>query len=241
MLDVGGGTGGNLYAAEAVFELRYGVVADLSSDWPPLFQVGDRRIAYVRADATDLPFATARFDLVVSSFLIEHLRLWEAVIAEMARIGRRIFVAFGPNRVFPFEFGHLDAPLAHCLPQKLGMMVAYLWGRMTGNPRSLDAIKNILSEMNYMSSRRFFSYCREMKLCCRNIFPEIAEGRARIAHGRFMIWLGRYPSLTHLLATVASGMGIEPNIYALIAPPDNLALHEMSIRSPSEDAVVGEP
>ena len=214
--DIGGGSGGNLLAAEGVFSYSHAVVADLSTDWPVLYQAGDRRIAYVRADATRLPFRTRCFDLVISSFLIEHVKDWTAVLQEIGRIGSDAFVSFGPNRSFPFEIGHVDAPLAHSLPPPLDSLAVLCWGYATGNRRSMAQIRKILDEMNYLSSREYYRYCRQAGFRCENLFPALFVAWAETSHSGIRGWLGRRPRLAGGVARGLAGAGLEPNIYSLV-------------------------
>jgi uncharacterized protein YbaR (Trm112 family) len=216
ILDVGGGIGGNLRAAGRVFPLQRGIVADLSPHRPPFFQTGDRRVAYVRADATRLPFRSGSFELVISSFLLEHVAAWTDVVDEVVRVGGTAFVSFGPNVRFPFEIGHVDAPLAHCLPAPVGTSAAYVWGHLTNNRRPYVRIAAILRDMNYISSSRYYAYCRQKGYPCSNLFPTVIQARARSARSGVPGWLNRHPSLARFLVRSLVALGAEPNIYSLI-------------------------
>ncbi len=216
LLDIGGGSGGNLEAARQVFPLRYGIVADLRTDWPPLYRTGDRSIAYVRADARRLPFRSSAFELVISSFLIEHVHEWQRVVNEAVRLGDFAFIGFGPNRSFPVELGHFDVPLAHCLPPSAGSLAALGWGALTGNRRSLRNIKRTLTEMNYITSSEYYLFCRSQGLRCRNIFVEMFEAWAGEGEKGLRGMLGRNRTLTRGLSRFMVYLGAEPNIYSLI-------------------------
>jgi SAM-dependent methyltransferase len=87
---------------------------------------------FVRADARELPFADGEFDVAYSNSLIEHLPPADRarVAAEMARVGRRLFVQT-PNRWFPVE-PHALLPLVHWLPRALGRRLWRLG--VTGEP-----------------------------------------------------------------------------------------------------------
>jgi len=87
---------------------------------------------FVAADARDLPFADAEFDLAYSNSLIEHLPAPDRarVAAEIARVGRRLFVQT-PNRWFPIE-PHALLPFVHWLPRRLGRRLWRLG--VTGEP-----------------------------------------------------------------------------------------------------------
>jgi uncharacterized protein YbaR (Trm112 family) len=216
LLDIGGGSGGNLEAARQAFPLRHGIVADLRTDWPPLYQTGDRSIAYVRADARRLPFRSSAFELVISSFLIEHVHEWQRVVREATRLGTFAFIGFGPNRSFPVELGHFDVPLVHCLPPSAGSLAALGWGTLTGNRRSWRNIRRTLTEMNYISSSEYYVFCRSQGLRCKNIFVEMFEAWALEGKQGMRGLLGRNPGLTRKLSRFLVSLGAEPNIYSLI-------------------------
>src|SRR5690606_34422993 len=77
-------------------------------------------MAYIRADATALPFADASFDIVYSNSVIEHLstpKRQAAMAREVRRVGRRYFVQT-PDLLFPVE-PHLLTPLIHYVPRRV--------------------------------------------------------------------------------------------------------------------------
>ncbi len=87
---------------------------------------------FVQGDASSLPFADGEFDIAYSNSLIEHLPAAdrERAAAEMARVGRRLFVQT-PNRWFPIE-PHALLPLVHWLPAGIGRRLWKLG--VTGEP-----------------------------------------------------------------------------------------------------------
>jgi methyltransferase family protein len=73
---------------------------------------------YVCANALDLPFADASFDLVHSSAVLEHVGSFEnqtRMVGECVRVARRGICLTTPNRWFPIEI-HTQLPLLHWLP-----------------------------------------------------------------------------------------------------------------------------
>lgn len=87
---------------------------------------------FVKADARSLPFADGEFAIAYSNSLIEHLPAADRAkaAAEMARVGRRLFVQT-PNRWFPIE-PHALLPFVHWLPRSLGRRLWKLG--VTGEP-----------------------------------------------------------------------------------------------------------
>ena len=217
LYDIGGGSGGNARAATEVLRPRSSVVADLSPRWPGVFQTGDRSIAYVRARSDRLPFQSSSADLVLSSFLLEHVQAWRETVLEMTRVGRCTFVAFGPNRRYPFEFGHIDAPLAHCLPPRLGAASGWLWGRLRRRGRSYRQLRQILGGMNYVSSHEFYEFCDASQIRAGSLLEPIVRGWAGAGTAGVRGWLRGRPRLIKGLARSLESLGMEPNVYALLA------------------------
>ncbi len=85
-LEVGCGPG---YMSHALFERGFDVTGtDLD---PGEIEFASRGApaggpAFLEADATELPFENARFDLVLSMMVLHHMRDWRNAIAEAARV-----------------------------------------------------------------------------------------------------------------------------------------------------------
>lgn len=77
-------------------------------------------VRFVQANALDLPFADASFDLVHSSAVLEHIGSFKnqaKMIRECLRVARRGIFVTTPNRWFPVEF-HTQLPFVHWLPAR---------------------------------------------------------------------------------------------------------------------------
>jgi Methyltransferase domain len=75
-------------------------------------------LTYVCANALDLPFSNAAFDLIHSSAVLEHVGSFEnqtRMVRECLRVARRGICLTTPNRWFPIEV-HTQLPLLHWLP-----------------------------------------------------------------------------------------------------------------------------
>jgi demethylmenaquinone methyltransferase/2-methoxy-6-polyprenyl-1,4-benzoquinol methylase len=86
-LDVGAGTG------EMSLELiRRGASSVVAADFSPAMlgaagrKIPDRRVAFVQADALQLPFQDEVFDVVTNAFVLRNLADLPAAFAEMARV-----------------------------------------------------------------------------------------------------------------------------------------------------------
>jgi hypothetical protein len=76
-------------------------------------------VTFRRADGLALPFASASYDVVHSSAVLEHVgnaANQRRFIEELARVARRAVYFTTPNRWFPVEF-HCVLPLVHWLPK----------------------------------------------------------------------------------------------------------------------------
>ena len=83
-------------------------------------------VRFTYADAVDLPFADAEFDIVHSAAVIsEHVGSFERqarMVAECLRVAGRAVYLTTPNRWFPIEF-HTQLPLVHWLPTRLARAI----------------------------------------------------------------------------------------------------------------------
>jgi SAM-dependent methyltransferase len=123
------------------------------------------RFSYVAGDGRALPFPDARFDIVYSNSVIEHLRSSEdqqQFAKEVLRVGRGVFVQT-PNRWFPVE-PHFITPFVHFLPksaQRRFLPRLSLRGMM----RSGDnvALEDLFEELRLLSAgemQEFFPGCQ---------------------------------------------------------------------------------
>jgi demethylmenaquinone methyltransferase/2-methoxy-6-polyprenyl-1,4-benzoquinol methylase len=88
VLDIGSGTGDLAFEALRQAPGAFVVAADFT---PPMMAVGrqrGRRVQWVVADASRLPFASARFDGIVSGFLLRNVVDLDRVLGEQARVAR---------------------------------------------------------------------------------------------------------------------------------------------------------
>jgi len=91
---------------------------------------GRRGIEFVSADALDLPFDDASFDIVCCNAVVEHVgsrRRQERLVAEMVRVGRCVCLST-PDRESPLEI-HTLIPFAHWLPEAVRGRIYRLAGR----------------------------------------------------------------------------------------------------------------
>lgn len=112
----GGGASGTHNFLEAMYPWPRRITA-VSLGELPNFQRAFPDVTCVRADGRDLPFAEDEFDIAFSNAVVEHVGdedAQRAFVAELCRVGRRVFVAT-PNRWFPIDV-HTLLPVVHWLP-----------------------------------------------------------------------------------------------------------------------------
>jgi SAM-dependent methyltransferase len=122
VLDAGGGSGGLLELFSQ--HLRLAVAVDL--DLPSLLQHRSPAVLRAGCDLAHLPFQNGFFDLVLCSWVMEHLTRPEQVFAEIARVlkGGGHFIFLTPNSRNPITL--LNRAVPHLLQNSL---VSLLYGR----------------------------------------------------------------------------------------------------------------
>jgi len=125
VLDLGCGRGGVV----ELFWRDVKLAAGLDPDEPSLAERRTRGMPVITGRGEDLPFAGDTFDLVVSVWVLEHLRTPERVLGEVQRVLR-------PGGHFVFLTPNLRNPLlafnrlGRALPQLQRRLVPRLYGRV---------------------------------------------------------------------------------------------------------------
>jgi SAM-dependent methyltransferase len=110
VLDLGCGTGyGTAELAKYAFEA---VGVDISREAIDYAKAHYRNARYVEVPATDLPFDSATFDVVVSFELIEHLSDWRPLLAQVKRVLHPggLFIVSTPNKLYYAEARGASGP-----------------------------------------------------------------------------------------------------------------------------------
>lgn len=218
LLEVGGNFPGLTRNLAEHYKPSRAVVANLQILFPMAFKTPAREIDAVRADIQMLPFRDKSFELLATAFTLEHVPDWRAGLANMLRVGEKAFIAFGPNSRFPFEVGHLDAPLAGTLPKPLAAYATWIFKALTGKRRSLKRIREILGEVYHVASPTFARECRRLGRQPENLFPDLVkvilqDPDAPATTARKV--LKRSPALARVAAKALTGLGMEPQMYYL--------------------------
>lgn len=218
LLEIGGNFPGLTRNLAEHYRPERAVVANLQILFPMAFKTPGREIDAVRADVQMLPFRDKSFELLATGFTLEHVPDWRAGLHHMLRVSEKAFIAFGPNSRFPFEVGHLDAPLAGTLPKPLAAYAAWLFKAATGKRRSLQRIREILGEVYHVASPTFAKECRRLGRPPENLFPELVDvilkdPNAPATGPRKA--LKKHPGLARVAAKSLTALGMEPQMYYL--------------------------
>jgi uncharacterized protein YbaR (Trm112 family) len=218
LLEVGGNFPGLTRQLGMHYSPKRSVVANLEIPYPSAFKTESRDIDLVRADGQALPFKRESFDLAVSAFTLEHIPDWRRALESMMRVSSSVFLAFGPNKHFPWEIGHLDAPLAGTLPKPLAAWTTWLWLAAIGRHRPIRRIRAILDQVFHVSSRAFEREARRLGGCPVNLFPDLVETLlAEAGDTRAKRLLRSQPRLSRRIASLLARLHVEPQIYYLIS------------------------
>lgn len=176
ILELGMGQGGFTTSLKEIFKPKLIVGLDFDPDWAQVAKIKDPRINVVVADATRLPFKDNSFDLIASAYLLEHVVQWEKTIDETKRVGQQSFFIFGPNKRFPWDYGHFrNAPLITYFSPKIGKYIAYLIAKWKGFDDSLTECETELRNMNYLTPKKFENCLRSKNLSYQDIFNQFVE------------------------------------------------------------------
>jgi hypothetical protein len=165
LLDIGGAP--NTWIAESRCDSRFPVTM-VNLRFPDHAVVTDGRFIAVKGDATNLPFASASFDIAFSNSVIEHMTTWErqqAFAGEARRIAKKLWIQT-PARSFPVE-PHLLAPFFQYLPRHLQTRMARyftLWGLLTKpTPDRVDEMLSDIRLLTYREMKQLFPDCHILK------------------------------------------------------------------------------
>jgi len=214
VLEVGGGRGGNLSVVMRETGASRGVAIEILESSCKMALLREPQTEVVRADAHALPFADGTFDLVSCAMLLEHLADWRRGLLEMARVARQGYISYSPNGAFPYDHGHLGAPVHAWMPRSLAVSVAYLFNRLRRTGRTRESVQKILETLNLVPRRRLTRFLRRHGVSSWPLFerlmhfallvdkPYTAPGIKRM--------LRAYPRLAWLIGRGLTLLGAEP-------------------------------
>jgi uncharacterized protein YbaR (Trm112 family) len=217
ILEIGGGQGGTLTAFRKYFKPEMAILVDIDPDWVEIAWLRDPDTDVIRADASRMPLGDGCMDFIFSSATLEHIEKWESAVGEMVRIGSQGLLCYNPNAGFPYDFGHLDAPLVTWLPKHLAARAAFFFHCLRGTGRTLDSLRDELAVTFYIHRR---AVVRELEICgaeVANAFGEFVKQTLQesyhISGGRILAFLKHHPKLLAVFTKALVLTGSEPNVY----------------------------
>lgn len=225
ILDIGGQQGGTLYCFKQHFKPDCAVLLDLDDRFTLITQLRDETINFIRGDATDMPFKRKVFDLTISNGCLEHVQDWPAMLAEIKRTGIETYLSYIPNGSFPWEIGHLSAPLVTVLPKPLARQICHGWHKLLNNKQyTYELIDHLLNTTYFVPSRRFAKECKKLQIDATNMFSSYAiEALKAVYHhtyGKYVRFLGNHPFVLRLFTGIAMSLHIEPIVHYYLFHPE---------------------
>jgi uncharacterized protein YbaR (Trm112 family) len=225
ILDIGGGQGGTLSCFIRRFKPDCAFLIDMDDRFTPIAQLRDETVNVVRGDATRMPFKRKAFDLIISNGCLEHVFNWPAMLAEIKRTGTETYLSYIPNGSFPWEIGHLSAPLVPLLPKRMARRVCRAWHILLNNRQyTYELIDHLLAITNFVPSRSFAKECRKLKIDASNMFSwysiEASKSTYHHTYGRYVRFLGRHPFLLKLFTGTAMALHLEPIVHYYLYHPE---------------------
>ena len=176
ILELGIGQGGFTSSLKDLINPELIVGLDFDPAWAKVAKMKDPRINVVAADATCLPFQDDSFDLVASAYLLEHVVDWQKTIDETGRVAKQNFFIFGPNKRFPWDYGHFrNAPLVTYLLPAWGKYIAYAVAKWKGFDDSLAECETELKNMNYLTPKKFENYLNDKNFKYTDLFNQFIK------------------------------------------------------------------
>ena len=213
VLELGIGQGGFLTSARKILKPKICIGLDTSFNWAEIAKIRDPKTEIIVANAEDIPIQKNSIDLVISAYLLEHMRNWQKVIRETRRITHEAFFIFGPNKLFFYDYGHMGGvPLITFLPTKLGKYLVWLVQKVKGYRKDLKECTNELNSMSYISPFAFEKVVKKFSFSFSNLFLDFIRQTLK---SRYQYWkigyvLKRIEFLVIFGAKIASFLKIQP-------------------------------
>jgi uncharacterized protein YbaR (Trm112 family)/ubiquinone/menaquinone biosynthesis C-methylase UbiE len=223
IVEIGGGQGGLIGTLREYYQPELAMLIDLDAAWTEVALLRDPNTEVVRADATQLPIKDGACDLMISTSTLEHISDWRSVIKEMVRISTRGFLSYGPNGFFPYDIGHLDAPLVTFLPKKYAALCAHLWHILMRTGRSLDSIKEELNSISYIPRPVVTRELSKNGAKVKNVFGEFLYHSVNSDYHYYAeglkVFLKRHQSVLKVLSKTMVCLAMEPMVYLVYESP----------------------
>jgi hypothetical protein len=151
---------------------------------------------------------------------------WPELLSEIKRTGTETYLSYIPNGAFPWEIGHLSAPLVTWLPKRMARHVCYFWHKILGNKQyTYELIDHLLNITYFVPSRRVKNACKRLGIEATNMFTsyviEASKATYHHTYGKYVQFLGRHAWLLKLFTGILTSLNMEPIVhYYLYHPAD---------------------
>lgn len=214
--DIGGGQGGAISCFSQYFKPAIALLIDIDPSEVEFAKLRDPYTEVIRGNATTLPLKRDSVDLLITTCVLEHIPLWTNALTEILRVSKQALIAWGPNKWFPYDLGHIDAPLVTTLPKKIVAPLAYLFHFFTRTGRSYHSIKEELDCTFYISRQRVEKILRTHGRVY-NVFERFMYYSVHADYhyigGNIKKFLKKRPKLLKAICNLLIVLGIEPMCY----------------------------
>ncbi len=222
IVEVGGGAGGYLGNFMRETGAPRGVAVEILESSCKMALLREPHTEVVRGDAHSLPFTDEVFDLVISAMVLEHLSDWRRGVLEMTRVARQGYIAYSPNGAFPYDHGHVDAPVHAWIPRSVAVAIAYAFNRLRRTGRTREKIQQTLDALNLVPRRRLTRFLRRHGVSSRALFERLMQFSILEEHPHTAAGMKRllraHPRAASYLARALVLAGAEPLVSLYIKP-----------------------
>lgn len=160
----------------------------------------DQHIKLTDSERT-IPFPDASFDVIYSNQVFEHVRYFDSMISECARVLKPggALVATFPLATSPLE-GHVRVPFAHWLPPgrfrarylELALRVGFRPRTKRGRtPVRVSPREKSISQDHYLSTETFYRFRNEIEAVALGSFASCSVDTSSTVQAKIDLWLLR--------------------------------------------------
>ncbi|MBN2093468.1 methyltransferase domain-containing protein [candidate division KSB1 bacterium] len=218
ILDIGGGQAGAIHCLQQEFKPKFAILLDMDDRFTPIAKLRNDHIDVIRGDGTNMPFKNKSIDLTISNGCMEHVPAWQKMLAEIKRVGTETYLSYTPNGSFPWEIGHLRAPLVPIVPKPIARKVCYYWHRLLNNKHyDYNLIDHILSMTFFVPSRKFQKEIKKLGMQYQNMLYQYAleamKASYHFHYGKYVKILGRFPFILKSVIKTVTLLHLEPVVH----------------------------
>jgi len=219
ILEIGGGQGGLAKCLISNLCPDLYVMVDIDLEWIRAACIRNPNADIIRGDAVNLPIIDESFDVVISQSMLEHIREYSMALHEMCRVTRKaLFVSWGPNKYFVYDFGHLDAPIT-IFPKNIAKNIAIFWHKVCNTRRTKESIASEINDTFYISTISVYRLLRNYGRVF-NVFTEFCMNSLKSEYSYMYRDLRRLlknsPFFSKQIFKLLAFFHIEPQCYYIL-------------------------